>query len=70
MTRARVQIKRLYPHFSHKTDVYGRPVHYELLGQLDLPGLMRLSTVERLIKHHTLGWVRAEAQCALVDTAA
>ena len=56
-----VQIKQFYPHFSHKTDIYGRPVHYELLGQLDLPGLMRSCTVERLVRHHTLGWERTKS---------
>jgi hypothetical protein len=56
-----MQIKNHYPHFSHKTDIYGRPVHYELLGQLDLNGLMRVTSLERLIKHHMLGWERIKA---------
>jgi hypothetical protein len=50
-----------YPHFSHKTDIYGRPVHYELLGQVDLAGLMRVTSIDRLIKHHILGWERIKA---------
>jgi hypothetical protein len=31
-------------------------VHYELLGELNLPSLLHFCDVQRLIKHHSLGW--------------
>lgn len=54
--RRHVQILKHYPHFVHKTDKYGRPVHYELLGELNITGLMRAASSERILKHHSLGW--------------
>ena len=57
-----VQIRQHYPHFYHKTDRFGRPVHYELLGELNLPAMLEVCSVDRLIKHHTLGWERTRRE--------
>jgi CRAL/TRIO domain len=53
-----MQIRSFYPHFWHKVDRFGRPVHYELLGELQLPAMLKVCSVERLVKLHTLGWER------------
>jgi hypothetical protein len=51
-----MQIKSLYPHFYHKTDCHGRPVYYELIGELKPAELLKHTSVERLLKLHIEGW--------------
>lgn len=51
-----LQIKQLYPHFYHKVDVHGRPVYYELVGELQITELLKHVSLDRLIKLHIMGW--------------
>lgn len=45
-------VRTYYPHFYHKTDVFGRPVYYELLGKVKLHKLMETTNLERFLKYH------------------
>jgi hypothetical protein len=51
-----LQIKSLYPHFYHKVDIHGRPVYYELIGELQLAELLKHVCLDRLVKLHVLHW--------------
>lgn len=51
----------VYPHFYHKTDKWGRPVYYELLGELNAKELMKVTTVERLVQYHIHCWERTKS---------
>jgi hypothetical protein len=57
-----MQVKRNHPHFYHKTDIFGRPVYYELLGDLNLPEVLKLCDIERLIRLHCLGWEKVRGE--------
>jgi hypothetical protein len=61
-TTRTAQVKQYYPHFYHKTDKFGRPVYYELLGELNAAELMKATTVERLVRYHIRCWERATQQ--------
>jgi len=50
------QVLEAYPHFFHKTDRWGRPVCYELIGELDAARLMAVTTVDRLVEYHVRCW--------------
>jgi hypothetical protein len=40
----------IYPRGLHKTDKFGRPVHYELLGTVDIEQLLKVSSLDRLLR--------------------
>ncbi|XP_074307905.1 phosphatidylinositol/phosphatidylcholine transfer protein SFH11-like [Silene latifolia] len=46
------QVQKHYPHGFHGVDRFGRPVYIERIGMLDINALLRVTTVERLVKHH------------------
>ncbi|KAH9607132.1 hypothetical protein KSS87_005060 [Heliosperma pusillum] len=46
------QVQKHYPHGFHGVDRFGRPVYIERMGMLDIDALLRVTTVERLVKHH------------------
>jgi len=48
----REAVQTVYPHFYHGVDKLGRPVYYERFGVLDVPGLFRITTEERMIRHY------------------
>ena len=50
-----------HPHFYHKTDKYGRPVYYELLGDLNLAEVLKACDIQRLIRLHCLGWEKVRS---------
>jgi hypothetical protein len=56
MVLPKLQIKKNYPHFYHKTDKFGRPVYYELLGELNLSALLKVVSVDRLVRLHARSW--------------
>lgn len=45
-------VKQHYPHFYHKTDKFGRPIYYELLGEMNATELLKATSVERLIRYY------------------
>lgn len=55
-------MKKCYPHGFHGVDRYGRPVYIERIGMVDLDMFLRVTTIERFVKHHiseqekTLNW--------------
>ena len=57
-----MQIKTLYPHFYHKCDVHGRPVYYELVGEVQLAELLKHVCLERLVKLHILAWEKTRQE--------
>lgn len=48
------KVAEIYPRFYHKTDKLGRPVYYEILGNMHVDTLFSVTTPERLIK----GYIR------------
>jgi hypothetical protein len=44
------EVKKIYPRFYHKTDLKGRPLYIEQLGNADTKTLFKLSTPERLLQ--------------------
>lgn len=44
------QVNQYYPQYYHKTDIEGRPVYIEELGQLDVKRLYTITTQERLLQ--------------------
>ncbi|KAJ3222959.1 cytosolic factor, phosphatidylinositol/phosphatidylcholine transfer protein [Clydaea vesicula] len=47
-------VKKYYPRYYHKCDKLGRPVYYELVGEIDVTQLFKVTTVERMIQNHVL----------------
>lgn len=45
------QVKRFYPHGFHKTDKAGRPVYFELSGDLNIDELFKITSPERLLRY-------------------
>ncbi|XP_042047771.1 phosphatidylinositol/phosphatidylcholine transfer protein SFH11-like isoform X2 [Salvia splendens] len=56
------EVKKCYPHGYHGVDRCGRPVYIESIGMADLDMFLRVTTIERFVKHHiceqekTLSW--------------
>ncbi|XP_057787049.1 phosphatidylinositol/phosphatidylcholine transfer protein SFH11 isoform X2 [Salvia miltiorrhiza] len=56
------EVRKCYPHGYHGVDRYGRPVYIERIGMIDLDKFLRVTTIERFVKHHiyeqekTLSW--------------
>ena len=46
----RPEVDKYYPQYYHKTDIEGRPVYIERLGQIDITALYKLTTQERLLR--------------------
>jgi hypothetical protein len=47
------QVKLYYPHGLHKTDKYGRPIYIEILGELRIDELFKVTTPERLLSYNS-----------------
>ncbi|XP_043719642.1 phosphatidylinositol/phosphatidylcholine transfer protein SFH11-like isoform X3 [Telopea speciosissima] len=46
------EVKKCYPHGFHGVDKSGRPVYIERIGIIDLNALLKVTTLDRLLKHH------------------
>ena len=46
------EVKKVYPHSYHKTDKSGRPIYIEILSKVDLNGLFKVTTEERMKKYY------------------
>ncbi|KAJ4950096.1 hypothetical protein NE237_026928 [Protea cynaroides] len=46
------EVKKCYPHGFHGVDRSGRPVYIERIGMIDLDALLKITTLDRLLKHH------------------
>ncbi|XP_019054152.1 PREDICTED: phosphatidylinositol/phosphatidylcholine transfer protein SFH11 isoform X2 [Nelumbo nucifera] len=46
------EVKKCYPHGFHGVDRYGRPLYIERLGMIDLNVLLKVTTIDRILKHH------------------
>jgi len=44
-------IKKNYPMGFHKTDKFGRPIYFEITGNMNLEEIFKASSIERMIKH-------------------
>jgi hypothetical protein len=45
-------VKKFYPRFYHKTDKLGRPVYFEVLGELNVTQLTAVCPIEKLLRNH------------------
>lgn len=45
------EIKKNYPMGFHKTDKQGRPIYFEITGQMNLEQIFKHSSTERMLKH-------------------
>jgi hypothetical protein len=45
------QVKKFYPHGFHKTDKSGRPIYFEISGDLNIDELFKASSSERLLRY-------------------
>jgi hypothetical protein len=52
------QLKVCYPHGMHKTDKQGRPIYIEILGELNLEEMYKVTTSERLSQFQTKNYER------------
>ncbi|KAJ3411028.1 cytosolic factor, phosphatidylinositol/phosphatidylcholine transfer protein [Chytridiales sp. JEL 0842] len=46
------EVEKYYPRFYHKTDKKGRPIYYEIMGNLDYASLFKVTNNERMICSH------------------
>jgi hypothetical protein len=47
------KLKVFYPHGLHKTDKLGRPIYIEVLGELKVDEMYKITTPERLLQYQT-----------------
>jgi len=52
-------VNHYYPQYYHKTDMEGRPVYIEELGQLDVKRLYTITTQQRLLQRLVLEYERS-----------
>lgn len=45
------QVKKFYPHGFHKTDKTGRPIYFEISGDLNIDELFKATTSEKLLRY-------------------
>ncbi|PRT54859.1 SEC14 cytosolic factor [Wickerhamiella sorbophila] len=45
------EVMKYYPQFYHKTDKDGRPVYYELIGNVDIHAMYKITTQERMLRN-------------------
>jgi hypothetical protein len=45
------RVKVYYPHGFHKTDKQGRPIYIDIMGELKIDDLLKLTTQERMVKY-------------------
>ena len=46
------EVKKYYPHSYHKTDRNGRPIYIEMLSQIDVKKLFKVTTEESMTKYY------------------
>ncbi|KAL9246830.1 hypothetical protein vseg_020321 [Gypsophila vaccaria] len=46
------EVQKYYPHGFHGVDKFGRPIYIERMGMLNIEALLKVTTNERLVKHH------------------
>ncbi|KAI8615844.1 CRAL-TRIO domain-containing protein [Chytriomyces sp. MP71] len=46
------RVMALYPRFYHKTDKFGRPVYFEVLGNISIKMFEGITTTERFVKYY------------------
>ena len=47
-----LEVLSLHPRSYHKTDKLGRPIHYELLANLNMGEVLELTSIDRIIKYN------------------
>lgn len=45
------EVNKYYPQYYYKTDKDGRPVYYEEIGQVDINALLKITTMDRMLKN-------------------
>lgn len=45
------QVKKFYPHGFHKTDKSGRPIYFEISGDLNIDELFKATSAEKLLRY-------------------
>lgn len=46
------EVKKYYPHSYHKTDKKGRPIYIEILSEVDVTNLFKVTTEQNMIKYY------------------
>jgi hypothetical protein len=52
------RVKVYYPHGFHKTDKLGRPIYIDIMGEIKIDELFKLTTHERMITYQTKSYER------------
>lgn len=47
----KAQVMEFYPQFYHQSDKDGRPLYFEIIGNVDVAKMYKITTVERLIRN-------------------
>ena len=53
-----LEVKKFYPHSYHKTDKNGRPIYIELLSQVNVDELFKVTTEQNMIKYYVREYER------------